>query len=107
MLVTVTLCRHHRGRTEDISQCDRQICLTDVLSAAAASDRQSDQISIHQMFKTGLTLAGISVASFSWSPGQVVVEILTPFTVQTFGVVVTHAVTVNLKTTTIHNNPLT
>lgn len=46
----------------------------------------------------GLTLAGIGVASLSWSPRQVVVEVLTLFTVQTFGVVVTHAVTVNLKT---------
>lgn len=40
-------------------------------------------------------LAGIGVASLSWSPGQVMVEILTLFTVQTFGVVITHAVTVN------------
>lgn len=45
-----------------------------------------------------LTLAGIGVASFCRSPGKIVVEILTLFTVQTFSVVVTHAVTMNLQT---------
>lgn len=44
----------------------------------------------------GLTFASIGVASLGWSPRQVMVEFLTLFTVKTFGVVVTHAVTMNL-----------
>ena len=44
-----------------------------------------------------LTLAGISVVALRWFPGQVVMEIITLFTVQTFGVVVAHAPAVNLK----------
>lgn len=43
-----------------------------------------------------LTFAGIGVASLGWSPRQVMVEILTLFTVKTLGVVVTHAVPMNL-----------
>lgn len=46
----------------------------------------------------GLTLAGIGVAPLGWSPRQVVMEIHTLFTVQTFGVVVAHTVTMNLQT---------
>lgn len=45
----------------------------------------------------GLTLAGVCVASLCWSPGKVMVEVLALFTVQSFSVVVTHAVTMNLK----------
>lgn len=44
-----------------------------------------------------LTLAGVGVASLSWSPGQVVVKVITLLTVQTIGVVVTHTPAVNLK----------
>lgn len=43
-----------------------------------------------------LTLAGISVVALRWSPGQVVVEIIALFTVQSFGVVVAHTPAVNL-----------
>lgn len=45
-----------------------------------------------------LTLAGVGVASLRRTPWQVVVEVLTRLAVQAFGVVVAHAVTVNLKT---------
>lgn len=44
-----------------------------------------------------LTLAGMSVASLGWSPGQVIVEVITLLTVQALGVVVTHTPAVNLK----------
>lgn len=44
-----------------------------------------------------LTLAGVGVASLSWSPGQVVVKVITLLTVQTIGVVVTHTPAMNLK----------
>lgn len=44
-----------------------------------------------------LTLAGVTVASLSWSPGQVIVEVITLLTVQALGVVVTHTPAVNLK----------
>lgn len=44
-----------------------------------------------------LTLAGVGAASLGWSPGQVVVEVVTPLTVQTFGIVVAHAPAVNLE----------
>lgn len=46
--------------------------------------------------QSGLTLAGVSVASFSRSPRKVMVEILTLLTVQTLGVMVAHAVTMDL-----------
>lgn len=44
-----------------------------------------------------LTLAGVGVASLSWSPGHVIVEVITLLTVQTLGVMVTHTSAVNLK----------
>lgn len=50
------------------------------------------------MDQNKLTFAGIGVAPLGWSPREVVVEVQTLLTVQTFGVVVTHAVTMNLKT---------
>lgn len=52
--------------------------------------------------RTGLTFAGVGVASLSRSPGQIVVEVLTLLTVQAFSVVVTHAVTMNLQTQPIN-----
>lgn len=44
-----------------------------------------------------LTLAGMGVASLSWSPGQIIVEVITLLTVQTLSVMVTHTSAVNLK----------
>lgn len=41
------------------------------------------------MDRCRLTLAGVGVASLCGSPGEVVVEVLALFTVQTFSVVVT------------------
>lgn len=58
--------------------------------------------------QNGLTFAGVGVASLSWSPGKIVVEVLAQLTVQAFSVVVTHAVTMNLQTRRAplcHNRP--
>lgn len=44
-----------------------------------------------------LTLAGVGVASLGWSPGQVIVEVITLLTVQTLGVMVTHTPAVDLR----------
>lgn len=44
-----------------------------------------------------LTLAGVCVAAFSWSPGQVVVKVTALLTVQPLGVVIAHTPAVNLK----------
>ena len=37
-----------------------------------------------------LTLAGVGVAALGWPPGQVIVEVVTLLTVQSFGIVVAH-----------------
>lgn len=79
VLVAVTLCTETRGQ----HGATRQRSLGD----GRTSRKQN-----------GLTFAGVGVASLSWSPGKIVVEVLAQLTVQTFRVVVTHAVTMNLQT---------
>lgn len=44
-----------------------------------------------------ITLAGMRVSSHCWFPWQVVVEVLTAFTVYTIGVVFTHTLSMDLN----------
>lgn len=82
VLVAVTLCTETRGQ-----HGAKQQRLRSSGDGRTASRKQN-----------GLTFAGVGVASLSWSPGKIVVEVLAQLTVQTFSVVVTHAVTMNLHT---------
>ena len=50
-----------------------------------------------------LTLAGVCVAALSRAPGHVMVKVVTLLTVQPLGVVVTHAVTVDLDNENNHH----
>lgn len=66
------------------------------VSLWSAAPQKVDPNCLQQHSPVTLTFAGIAVSTFSWSPWQVMVEIHAQLTVQTFGVVPAHAVSMNL-----------
>lgn len=82
-----------------MSKWHESVCWLQLHPAGGTEGRVSVQASPTALLtdRCGLTSAGIGVASLSWPPGQIVVEILTLLAVQALGVVVAHAVAVNLQ----------